>query len=753
MSSSSSSSDSTSSGSGVRTSWGAFTGVVAPSLLSSMGLILLLRGNIALGETGVVGGLGLIVLINALVLLSALSISAIATNMQQRGGGAYYLVSRVLGPEFGGAVGLILFCAQVAAAVLCLIGFTEMLLWYAPALQIYRSLVVFGALAVVFAGTSICTGWVPRANHVLAALVLLAFVAAFGGAVQRFTPEQLAENWGAEYTLVERGGVGSFWGAFALYFPVAAGILVSVNMAHELKNPSRGIPRGVLTIFGLILAVSTAHVLICGGAFDRGVLVQTPYAVFHEQALFGAGLLVAAGVFAAAVGGAVGNLVGAARVIEAVVRDGLLPLSRVLGKSRPGYDEPRRSLALAAIAAGALLAALQRTPETHQLNGAAAVLTRLALYTLGALNAAAFLQAFFENPNFRPQFRLFHWWTALAGAVGCFGVALFIRPVEALAVFVLLAALTWYIKKRELDEAFGDAERGFLYKAARNNLVKLSYLLSTPKSWRPTSLVFSGNPETREALVSYAVWLSAGRGIVFLANILVGKFEEYAPHRDAVARRLKEFCAWKRIQAFPIVVVAPTLQQGISSILQTVSLGPILPNVALFGWSGDAMRVHVSIEQYRMAKTMDMSIVVVHGDERPFFYDRKRVDIWWRDNKNGPLMLLLAHLLTQNWEWSRMTLRILRLVDSESAADAARTEMEQILEKAEISADIETVLPGDSFATVFQKESADADCIFLGFDVPSPEEEAAWYATHKELLHEMPTTILVCSEAPEDVLA
>jgi len=61
-------------------------------------------------------------------LLTAISMSAIATNGHVPAGGSYFMISRNLGPEFGGAVGILFYLATTFAASLYTVGAIEILL-------------------------------------------------------------------------------------------------------------------------------------------------------------------------------------------------------------------------------------------------------------------------------------------------------------------------------------------------------------------------------------------------------------------------------------------------------------------------------------------------------------------------------------------------------------------------------------------------------------------------------------------------
>lgn len=87
--------------------------------------MLFLRLSWVVGQAGI--GLSILVVCLSCVVtvLTTLSMSAICTNGQVKGGGAYYLISRSLGPEFGGAIGLIFSVANAVAVAMYIVGFAE----------------------------------------------------------------------------------------------------------------------------------------------------------------------------------------------------------------------------------------------------------------------------------------------------------------------------------------------------------------------------------------------------------------------------------------------------------------------------------------------------------------------------------------------------------------------------------------------------------------------------------------------------
>lgn len=737
-----------------RNQFGTFGGVFTPSILTILGVIMFLRAGFVVGQAGIIGAVFILIVCKLITFFTSLSIAAVCTNMQVRGGGAYFMISRVLGPEFGGAIGIALYFAQALSVPFYILGFAEALVVTFPGLGPYFQVITLSTAVLLFVVSYVGTSWAIKAQYFIMTLLVLSIVAFLGGALSMFSTETFYENLGSGYSAIPgKDGNYNFWIILAIYFPAVTGILAGVNMSGDLRNPTQSIPNGTFAAIGVGFLIYLIQIIISGGAYDRQAMIDQPFEILKDNALFSMSAVVVAGMFAAALSSALGSYLGAPRILQAVARDRILDVIRPFAKGSAQGDEPQRGLAFTGIITAIVLLLVGNDSGGGALNAVAALITMFFLYTYGMVNLAAFIEAVGENPSFRPRFRVFHWLTALLGAIGCVGVAFLINSVAALGAVIVLGLLLWYIKRRDLKATFGDARRGFIYAGARKNLLRLRDMKEDPKNWRPSILVFTGNPAVRESLVSYAVWLEAGRGIVVMCNVLINSFDELGHRRPVALERLEKFCREKNVLAFPSVVVTPDLYNGIITTLQAVSIGPIRPNLIMFGWSSTLEGFQKLNNPMRAAQRMGKSLIFMFADRLPEPGPGKRIDVWWRGHKNGELMMILAHLLTRNWEWGRSKIRVLRLINDQSEYDESYAELEELIEASRVEAEVEIFTADKPFRDVLHEQSGGADCVFLGFEPPETSSEAAWHELYVHLLKGMPTTLLVSSMGGADLRA
>ncbi|CAN2389313.1 Solute carrier family 12 [Pristimantis euphronides] len=121
-------------------SMGTLMGVYLPCLQNILGVILFLRLTWIVGTAGVLQTLLIVLICCCCTLLTAISMSAIATNGVVPAGGSYFMISRSLGPEFGGAVGLCFYLGTTFAGAMYILGAIEILLVYiVPSAAIFHS--------------------------------------------------------------------------------------------------------------------------------------------------------------------------------------------------------------------------------------------------------------------------------------------------------------------------------------------------------------------------------------------------------------------------------------------------------------------------------------------------------------------------------------------------------------------------------------------------------------------------------------
>jgi amino acid transporter len=730
---------------------GTFGGVFTPSILTILGVILFMRAGFVVGEAGILQALVILLLAKSITTLTSLSIAAVSTNTPVSGGGAYFLISRALGPEFGGAIGLALFLAQAVSVPFYVLGFTESVVRSFPEMSPHFKAIGIATAGLLFAVAYVGARWAVKTQYLIMGILGLSIVAFLGGAISHFDPTTFVRNLPSGY----REPGMSFWVLFAIYFPAVTGIMAGVNMSGDLKDPGRSIPLGTFAAVGVGLLIYGSQIILCGGAQSRGQLVESSFETLRAQALFNAGFLVVAGVFAATLSSAIGSFLGAPRVLQAVARDQVIPILRPFARGSAAGDEPRRALWMTLAISVSIVIWAGGDAGGGAFNVLASVVTMFFLYTYGMVNLAAFVESFSANPSFRPRFRYYHWFAAMIGAFACAGTAFLIDPGSAALAVVLVVFFYAYLRRRVLQVNFGDARWGFAYSRLRKSLLRLARMPVHPKNWRPTILVLTGNPKERPTLATYGLWIGAERGLVTLARVLVGDPADIGRLRKPAADQLNQFLDQGGFQALTSVVVTENIDAGLTTLIEGHPLSPLRPNTVLMGWSSDPERAISFLHHLNTAKRLGMSLILLDDRGSSPATLTRRIDVWWRGQENGYLMLLTAHLLTLNWEWSRARVRLLRLIEDEAGREPSKGALQELVNKARMDVEVEVLVSKDPLPQVLKRHSGDASVVILGFEVPKESEgEAFRFQMHFErMLSGLPAILLVSSSGEADVLA
>ncbi len=701
---------------------GTFGGVFTPSILTILGVIMYLRFGWVVGNVGLAGTLVIVTLSTAITFLTAMSIAAIATDQRVRIGGAYYMISRSLGIESGGAIGIPLFLAQALSVALYTVGFAESVVGVFPELN-FRFVGITTTVAV--AGLALISARVAiRAQYFIMfgiALSLISFV--LGGPVESSTIEMSGAT--------DRNTEG-FWVVFAVFFPAVTGIMAGVNMSGDLKNPTRSIPRGTFAAIGVgYLIYMTLPILLASRA-DAATLIEDPL-IMRRMAWWGDAILI--GVWGATLSSAVGSILGAPRVLQALARDGVLPgWLRWLGRGEGVDDLPRVGTLVTLVVA--LVAVYM-----GNLNVIAPILTMFFLTTYGVLNLTAGIERLLDSPSFRPRFKV-HWSISLLGAVGCISVMFLIHAVATVVALIFVGIIFIWLRSRQLRSAWGDVRRGIWMALTRAGIMRMS-AEEDAKTWRPHPLVFSGVPTKRFHLVEFASSLTLNRGILTLSSILKNP-EITSERKKTMEKQIREFLAKKGIQCLVRVTSAPDPYEGMERLVESYGLGELVPNTIVMGDTENEESIDKYSDIIATFHGLNRNVVIVHDNKEKLFGNRKIIDVWWGGLQgNGGLLMILAHLLKSSQAWLDATVRIKMVVKDEKGAVNAQQNLNQIIKNIRIVAEPIVLLSKNRpFRDILAESSKDADLIFLGMAEPGKKFADYYYNLHKNL-EGLPTTVIV----------
>jgi len=722
---------------------GTFAGVFTPSILTILGIILFLRLGFVVGNAGLGRTLVILALANGISVLTTFSLSAIATNLKVKGGGDYYLISRTLGLQFGGAIGIVLFLAQSISIAFYCVGFGEVLVrtlaWENP---IYPQLIAAGAVAFLFIFAWLGADWATRFQYVVMAILAAALLSFFIGGIAKWDEQLLINNWAAP----EEGL--NFWIIFAIFFPAVTGFTQGVSMSGDLKDAGKSLPLGTFSAVGLSILIYFSAAIVFGASLPAETLMRD-YASMRRIAAVE--FLITAGVIAATLSSAMASFLGAPRILQSLATDRIFPFLLPFAKGSGPHDNPRRGVLLSTGIAFA-------TIGLGKLNLIAPVVSMFFLISYGLLNYATFFEARTGSPSFRPRFNWYDSRLSLAGGLACLAVMLAINLTAGVIAMSFLFAIYQYLKRTSGPARWADSRRSYHLERIRENLLAAAREPEHPRDWRPQLLIFSDDTHRRKRLLQFAEWLEGDTGFATVVRILEGEGPKMLRLRAEAEDDLRKDIADNGSEAFPLVIVAPSFIQGIHTLVQAYGIGPLKANTILLNWFEQQSTDHAGIRQIlygrriKMAFRLGCNIIVLDANDdewnklKSATSEERRIDVWWWDDATSHLMLLMAYLTTRDKDWQTAKIRVLAPSVDHPTEDAMQ-DFHQKLENARIEAEPEIVFNANLSNIIAY--SQDASLVFLPFRLKGNQPLDPFDNPIEQILSKLPITALVL--AAEDI--
>nr|AZT78967.1 sodium/hydrogen exchanger 2b [Lateolabrax maculatus] len=607
--------------------FGWIRGVLVRCMLNIWGVMLFIRLSWIFGQAG--WGLGIVVIVLSCVVttITGLSMSAICTNGVVRGGGAYYLISRSLGPEFGGSIGLIFAFANAVAVAMYVVGFAETvveLLKDNAAIMVdeINDIRIIGCITVVLLLAISVAGmeWEAKAQIVLLIILLVAIVNVFVGTVIPVTDDKKSKgifNYNSKIFLENftpdfREGE-SFFSVFSIFFPAATGILAGANISGDLRDPQGAIPKGTLlailitgvTYLGVALCVSatvlrdatgnitdlvTPGVPCTGSAvaacelgynFSSCAIEKCNFGLINNNQVMtmvsGFGPLIIAGTFSATLSSALASLVSAPKVFQALCKDNIYKILYFFAKGHGKNDEPIRGYVLTFVISVAFIL-------IGNLNTIAPIISNFFLASYALINFSCFHASYAKSPGWRPAYKYYNMWLSLLGALLCCAVMFVINWWAALITYAIEILLYIYVTVKKPDVNWGSSTQAVTFVSAVSNALSLSGVEDHVKNFRPQILALTGSTRARPALLDLAHSFTKNYGLCLTCEVFVGPRSEALEEMNAGMEKNQMWLRKTKRKAFYAGVACDSFREGAETLLQASGLGRMKPNTLMMGF-------------------------------------------------------------------------------------------------------------------------------------------------------------------------
>uniref|UniRef100_A0A0K0DW58 Solute carrier family 12 member 9 n=1 Tax=Strongyloides stercoralis TaxID=6248 RepID=A0A0K0DW58_STRER len=605
-----------------------FKGVYIPSYTNIVGTLLYLRMGFVAGQAGILGGVGIVTFSSFVLAITALSLSGISSNGKHQAGGLYYILSRSLGPHFGGSIGIIFSIANVGMAGLLLVGIAELisdllveagypLLTNAKIndIRIFGSTLLCLLMLVSYAG--------PGVNDTLTTIFHSSYYLSFlDWVIGTFFPVNdyqfirgvTGYSWQTAKAnmLPEFRNDNTFITVFGVFFPGFTGMMAGVMFADNLQDPGRDVPLGLFTSLGTTFIMYIIGVIASGATMLRDASgIESPkmdnnsmnwippecsfnntcrygimnfYPVAELEAAWRP--LVIAGMFGMTISSTITNLDQGPINFYAVCKDSLFPHLKYFAKLGKG-DIPRRSYILLSF----LTLGLIIYGDLNSINN---VVTNLFMASYLLVNYACFDASFVNSPGWRPQFPYYNKWIALFGAILC-AICMLLISIWTTGLIIIFFLFTYgYMYYLRPDVNWGDSHQAHLYINALHSLQKLTNTEIHVKNYRPQILLLSGNPASRLPLIDFANSITKGDSLLIAGHVIPYYHNERTYSiMKMLETKMNNFLHNNRIKAFYMPLLNIKLRNGVQNFFQISGLGKLKPNVLILGFKSNWKLVDV----------------------------------------------------------------------------------------------------------------------------------------------------------------
>ncbi len=723
--------------------FGTFEGVFTPTILTIIGVIMYLRLGWVVGTVGLGATLVIILLAHVATITTGLSLSSMTTNIRIGAGGFYSAISRSLGLEAGGAIGLPLYFSQTFSIALYIIGFTEVWVRIFPDhnMHLISAIVLLFLLVLSYIGAKIAM----KVQYLIMAIVALSLVSFFLG----------KGEGGHQIILWAKTTDVPFWKVFAIFFPAVTGIAAGAAMSGDLKEPRRSLPLGILSAIGVGLIIYISAAWWYANVADPEQL-KSNYTIMMDVALWR--WAVVAGIMGATLSSALGSLVGAPRILMALAQDRLVPFSKTLAaRSRKG--EPRNAILITGLL-------VESTLLLGNLDTIASLLTMFFLITYGTINAAVLIEKATGIPSFRPTFDI-PLLIPLIGSIWCSTIMFLINPLFAVVAIVIIPIIYGVQVKRCLKTPWGDV-RSALFNAIAEWAAKTSARLpQQAKSWKPHLMIPVETPAEWSSLITFIRDVIFPRGtlrifsvkivekgveskISQMADFLLGgktpskninnqdTTEELEDQLNQLVAPIRE----EGIFTVATVIESHNFLEGISVITQVMKGMFFPPNILFLTMSEENLKTKRLEKMIIIALREKMGIIMLRLHAKAGFGKKEKVNVWLRSGSpNQDLALLTALQLEQNWE---CTIRLLSVAETQEDQEKVKSKFRRVAELVRMPRETEVSVLVGSFKEVLSK-APPADLNIFGFP-----KEVGWHTMADEILHLTNTSCLFIKDSGEE---